>query len=109
MEDVIDMNNCDKLTLKLPTVYYAGNVPEWGGIEGDINNQTDLIEKFDDIQGEIADLQSDDTELQNEITALQGDVITIQGDITDIHGDFTTLLGKVDTITSVLATNAVDI
>lgn len=64
---------------------FGGKSPSWGVITGDIENQTDLIEKFNSVDEKIDDVVSDVTNLSGDVDDVTNDVVEIKNDISAIQ------------------------
>lgn len=62
----------------------------WGGITGDINNQTDLNDELSTLEGNISGLQTDLGTTQGQVVDLGIDVDNVEADIVTINGTLAT-------------------
>ena len=90
----IDANNVISASGSLDSV-------DWGDIEGDIDNQTDLKNKFDSIDDKADEIAQD---LADEVTRATGKETTIEGkvdtEVARATGEEARIEGKIDTHTS---------
>lgn len=79
---------------------FGGKNPSWGIIEGNIEDQTDLIDKFDDVDLRLGDIEGDVSNVKSNVSTLSANLISTQNELADAKRDIDETNDRIDNLSA---------
>lgn len=98
--DVIFNDNGWKIYHDEDWIDFGGKSPSWGIIEGNIEDQTDLIDKFDNVDLRLGDIEGDISNVKSNVSNLSANLISTQNELADAERDIDETNDRVDNLSA---------